>query len=37
MELHTIIECSECGYPVRASRHSPEQCEGNRKFGKPAN
>jgi len=34
MELHTYIKCEECGYDVRASRHTPEECEGWRKFGK---
>ncbi len=32
-ELHTYIKCSKCGYAVRASLHTPEQCEGFRKFG----
>ena len=33
MELHTFIKCSKCGYAVRASKHSADQCEGFRKFG----
>jgi len=33
-ELHTIIKCPKCGEMVRASRHTPEQCEGWRKFGR---
>jgi len=34
MELHTYIKCTKCGYAVRSSRHTPEECEGFRKFGK---
>ena len=34
-ELHTYIKCTKCGFGVRASRHTPEQCEGYRKFGFP--
>ena len=34
MELHTYIKCSKCGFGVRASRHTPEECEGFKKFGK---
>jgi len=31
MELHTYIKCSKCGEPVRASRHTPEDCKKNLK------
>ena len=34
-EVHTIIKCERCGYGVRASRHSADECEGFRKFGPP--
>ncbi len=34
-ELHTYIKCSKCGFGVRASKHTPEECEGYRKFGFP--
>ncbi len=26
-ELHTYIKCPKCGQSVRASRHTPEECE----------
>jgi len=29
MELHTYIKCEKCGHSVRASRHTPEECEAN--------
>ena len=29
MELHTYIKCSKCGEMIRASRHTPEECEAN--------
>ena len=35
MGVHTYINCTRCGYEVRASRHHPDECEGWRKFGKP--
>ena len=34
MEVHTYIECSKCGYAVRTSKHTLEECEGFKKFGK---
>ena len=37
MELHTYIKCSKCGYAVRASRHTIQQCEGFRKIGRYEN
>lgn len=27
MELHTYIKCSKCGESVRASKHTPEECQ----------
>lgn len=33
-ELHTYIKCTKCGYDVRASLHSKDECEGWKKFGK---
>ncbi len=29
MELHTYIKCVKCKKTIRASQHTPEQCEGN--------
>lgn len=31
MELHTYIKCTKCGQLVRASRHTTEECEENRR------
>lgn len=29
MDLHTYIKCEKCKQSVRASRHTPEECEAN--------